>query len=139
MVFCSILRMEWLILGVCVLGLMLPTSAIKVSCDWDAISERVEYWESGQALPQLVVVSSCLKGVCNCVMTLSLLFYLPTAVECPNLRSPNNGNVSTSLSNQFRSVAVYSCNFGYRLMGRKRRRCQANGRWTGRPPGCYGN
>lgn len=62
MVFCSILRMEWLISGVCVLGPMLPTSVIKVSCGWDAISEHVEYWESGQALPQLVVVSICLEG-----------------------------------------------------------------------------
>ena len=71
---------------------------------------------------------------------LFMILYAPLpAVSCPNLRSPLNGQVSTTDSNRFLSVATYSCNAGYQLIGTPTRQCQSTGIWSERAPGCFGN
>ena len=51
-------------------------------------------------------------------------------VMCPELISPVNGMV-TMPSRIFNSVATYSCNEGYVLIGNAARTCQDNAMWTG--------
>ena len=49
--------------------------------------------------------------------------------------APANGNVGAA-STTFGSLAVYSCNDGYELVGSNMRECQANGTWSGVTPSC---
>ena len=59
------------------------------------------------------------------------------AVDCGSLDSPSNGNVSLS-GTTFQSVAQYSCDMGYLLVGMESRQCQANRTWSGESPVCEG-
>lgn len=56
-------------------------------------------------------------------------------VDCGPLTAPANGNVGAA-STTFGSLAVYSCNDGYMLVGSNMRECQANGTWSGVTPSC---
>ena len=58
-----------------------------------------------------------------------------TAIMCPSLLDPANGEVQAS-DRSFGRVATYSCNEGYALMGSNSRRCQADARWSGEEPEC---
>jgi len=61
-------------------------------------------------------------------------------VECPELTAPSNGGVWPSDGNRYKSMAVYSCDSpGYFMFGGSdMRTCQANRRWTGNSPSCFG-
>ena len=59
---------------------------------------------------------------------------LPVVV-CPELMSPENGRVDLSGMN-FSSVATYSCDSGYNLIGSELRMCTADGTWSGEDPIC---
>ena len=59
------------------------------------------------------------------------------AVECGSLTSPENGNVTLSGTN-FTSIAQYTCNSGYVLMGVESRQCQADRTWSNESPMCEG-
>ncbi|XP_064624477.1 CUB and sushi domain-containing protein 3-like [Lineus longissimus] len=54
---------------------------------------------------------------------------------CGSPESPRNGTVSLSDEDKVNSKATYSCNVGFKLVGRNRQ-CQTSGRWTGDPPKC---
>ncbi|XP_062517604.1 clotting factor C-like [Corticium candelabrum] len=57
--------------------------------------------------------------------------YVPTCLQsCLVLRSPLNGRVSID-----DEVATYSCDYLYRLEGKKQQTCQ-NSVWNGKPPIC---
>ena len=56
------------------------------------------------------------------------------AHRCPSLPSPRNGYVTDDVTVD--SLANYTCNDGYLLIGNSSRRCQYNGEWTGFPPLC---
>ena len=60
-----------------------------------------------------------------------------TAIDCGILLAPRNGGVSFK-STQFGSVAFYSCNEGFRLVGAETQTCQDNGEWSGTAPTCQG-
>ena len=60
-----------------------------------------------------------------------------TAILCPNLRDPDNGQVTVT-GRTPTSTATYVCDSGYLLDGVETRVCQNNGRWSGRPPVCTG-
>ena len=51
-------------------------------------------------------------------------------VDCGALLDPVNGQVMLS-GTVLRSVATYSCNTGYSLVGNSTRVCQADGMWSG--------
>ena len=62
-----------------------------------------------------------------------------SAVDCGLLPDPVNGMVSvggggTTLG----SLADYTCNPSYRLVGTDSRQCQENGTWSGEAPTCEG-
>ena len=61
----------------------------------------------------------------------------PTAIVCPILYPPTNGNFSLSDRRCYRSEATYSCDVGYILYGGDMiRTCQENMQWSGREPCC---
>ena len=56
-------------------------------------------------------------------------------VVCGNLDRPRFGRVvMTGIT--FGSIATYSCQIGYRLVGESTRTCQANRQWSGVAPVC---
>ena len=59
------------------------------------------------------------------------------AVQCGNLSSPINGQVSTD-GNTFGLQANYSCSEGYVLNGNSTRMCQSDGQWSGSEATCEG-
>lgn len=57
------------------------------------------------------------------------------AVRCEELSDPTNGlvTITGTVSN---SLAIYSCNTGFNLVGRAVRTCMSNGEWSGEAPIC---
>ena len=72
------------------------------------------------------------------------------ALTCDELSLPDNGEISVapglnSLSHGLGSVATYSCDPGYALVGQTTRTCEdtnggtvTTGTWSGTPPYCQG-
>ena len=58
-----------------------------------------------------------------------------SVVDCSNLTSPSNGHVSVSTTT-FGSMATYTCEEGYMLMGFPMRECLSNGSWSQQEPVC---
>ena len=58
-----------------------------------------------------------------------------SVVDCLNLTSPSNGQVSHRTTT-FGSVATYTCEDGYMLMGFPMRECLSNGNWSQEEPVC---
>ena len=56
-------------------------------------------------------------------------------VDCLNLTSPSNGQVSLATTT-LGSVAMYTCDNGYEVVGASMRECQANGSWSENEPVC---
>lgn len=59
-----------------------------------------------------------------------------SALSCPSLSSPSNGNVALSSGNLVGSTATYSCNSGYKTTFTSTRYCQADGQWSGGEASC---
>ncbi|XP_019850306.1 PREDICTED: sushi, von Willebrand factor type A, EGF and pentraxin domain-containing protein 1-like isoform X2 [Amphimedon queenslandica] len=57
-------------------------------------------------------------------------------VSCGSLPHPENGWVHISPNTLFGAVAIYRCKLGFELSSKDRRRCQANGHWSGSAPTC---
>ena len=63
---------------------------------------------------------------------------------CSDLRSPPNSNISFSHNDTMRlrgTVATYTCNYGYQLIGLRNRTCEDSGSggvWSGSDPSCTG-
>lgn len=72
----------------------------------------------------------CLIHTCAC-----MLLPLWVAVECPNLDSPSNGAVNATFT-FFGSVATYTCNGRYTLIGSSEVTCTETGEWSSSPPEC---
>ena len=53
---------------------------------------------------------------------------------CPPLSDPPNGDVTWPVG----SVATYTCNSGFELVGNEMRTCQSDGIWSGEEPVCTG-
>ena len=74
--------------------------------------------------------------ILHCITILILVcFYIEL---CPELSSPLNGIV-TYKSTQYLSRARYSCQDGYRLVGKDSLRCKTDGQWSSDPPNCEGS
>jgi hypothetical protein len=54
------------------------------------------------------------------------------------LPDPSNGRVDTSGETSMGSIATYSCDVGYLLVGEESRTCGSNGTWNGSQPECRG-
>ena len=62
----------------------------------------------------------------------------PVAIECEDLDDPLYGDVDLT-GTTVGSQAHYSCNEGFKLVGDRKRECQADGNWSGREPICECN
>ncbi|XP_011409624.1 PREDICTED: CUB and sushi domain-containing protein 1-like [Amphimedon queenslandica] len=61
----------------------------------------------------------------------------PTVVDCGRLQAPMDGSIAFQFDlTTFNSVATYSCNFGFTLIGSANRTCQLNGSWSPDAPTC---
>ena len=60
-----------------------------------------------------------------------------TEIECPALKDPENGSVDDG-DNLPGTVAKYTCDYGFRLVGFSKRLCQKDGSWAGEVPICKG-
>ncbi|KAG8189218.1 hypothetical protein JTE90_013750 [Oedothorax gibbosus] len=56
-------------------------------------------------------------------------------VQCPLPREVVNGHVEYTTST-YKSVATYTCLYGYKLVGPKKRTCEAEKQWEGEEPLC---
>ena len=65
----------------------------------------------------------------------SICTFSYSAVNCPDLAGPANGQVVPSGTIPA-STATYTCNSGYRLNGDSSRICQESGQWSGTVPTC---
>ena len=61
--------------------------------------------------------------------------YIVTGVTCDRLRDPANGEVTLS-GVTVGSIATYTCDYGYELVGLEFRACQNDGEWSGEAPSC---
>ena len=68
---------------------------------------------------------------------LSTTIYLALIIDCGNLRDPRNGDVKLT-GTRVGAKAIYKCNRGFILKGSNVRKCQTNGRWSGKEPVCIG-
>ena len=59
-------------------------------------------------------------------------------VDCGDLMDPVNGAVTLTNSTYYASVAIYSCNNGYNLVGETSRTCLVSGSWSDSAPTCTG-
>ena len=55
--------------------------------------------------------------------------------DCGALDPPLNGTVSVDKT-VYESIAMYTCDDGYILMGERHRLCLANGSWSNEEPMC---
>ena len=69
-----------------------------------------------------------------------ILFYstISAAIVCDRLNDINNGDVAQHNPALIGSVAVYTCNRGFKLVGPSRRVCLRDGSYTDREPVCVG-
>ena len=70
------------------------------------------------------------------VVSFDSFITLFTAVSCPHLERPDNGDVSYTSRTVCQSVASFSCDSGYQISGPSLLTCRADGTWSGRPPTC---
>lgn len=84
--------------------------------------------------------------VLDCV-TIYATLYFSTAITCPAISAPANGQVSfatdTTAPYDFATVATYTCDTGYGLAGDAIRSCggdmsNTTGVWSGAAPTCEG-
>ena len=71
------------------------------------------------------------------ISTIIILKIISLARGCQNLPKPENGNVEVT-STVVGTVATYSCNDGFKLVGNENRVCRPNGQWSGVAPSCQG-
>ena len=62
---------------------------------------------------------------------------MPSEIDCGPLLNPVNGTISL-MRTTIGSVANYSCDSGFLLMGLSSRICEVNQSWSGDAPVCEG-
>ena len=65
-----------------------------------------------------------------------ILHIISTEILCEELQNPTNGQVSMT-GQSIGSIATYTCDSGYELIGDDTRTCE-DGVWTGQEPTCIG-
>lgn len=68
----------------------------------------------------------------------AIITLLYVAVDCGDLRDPKYGQVDVSTT-IFGSIATYSCDKGFQLIGKNARQCLINGEWSNEAPVCQSN
>ena len=63
-------------------------------------------------------------------------FYFSVILACGPLTPPDNGNLAVSVRNVFPSVAQFSCDGGYTVVGSSVLMCTQDGSWNDTSPTC---
>ena len=71
----------------------------------------------------------------KCITVTAVSIFFTSVAVCGFLPDPVNGMVTIS-GPTFGSIATYTCNTGYILIGDTERVCQGNGVWSGSEPVC---
>ena len=74
------------------------------------------------------------RGICF----LFLHIFFCSEIICPDLPPPAFGRVSIHNNRTLSSVATYSCNHGYAVVGEATRYCLVSEQWSGKEPKCTG-
>ena len=134
-----------------------PSRAMKVS-SWRAIVRGcvremgsilwvlgVDHWQLAQVCITFILLSVCivaLHSVCKMDWYVWSRTMTPfTAIMCPSLLPPANGDINYSGSGfGYLTMANYVCNIGYRLVGDRSSTCvgssSGSGEWTRPEPTC---
>ncbi|KAI8483443.1 hypothetical protein Bbelb_387750 [Branchiostoma belcheri] len=84
---------------------------------------------SGTTAVTLVVLAATVAGICQ-----SRLISTRHAAQCASLSPPLHGSVSGS--NPYGDVVHFTCEQGYRLVGKSSLTCLSDGTWNGNSPTC---
>ena len=76
-----------------------------------------------------------LRSPTQVLCILLVIYYTCTDIDCGPLGHPDNGRMSLS-GTTYNSVATYSCDSGYGLIGNNTRTCLGTGNWSGEEPTC---
>ncbi|XP_035660825.1 E-selectin-like [Branchiostoma floridae] len=106
---------------------------------WSKGAGCVQYWAGGTGTHMWVdtVCSRTKRYICQASRSLIPRESVKTgdeAIRCPTLTPPANGAVKSP--NSYRSVATFTCDTGYKLVGTSTRTCQSDGTWSGGSPTC---
>ena len=71
-------------------------------------------------------------------VTLQTHIHIIPGIDCGFLVPPKNGDINFSQGTGFGSVATYTCDSPFQLMGEATRVCQESGVWSGEAPSCEG-
>ena len=86
---------------------------------------------------KLIIIIVC--TTLTLMIKLLLFLFLPPVIQCPNLQSPSNGDVTVRTLESLNHVQIanYTCNPGYVLnTDQFERVCLVNGNWSGFDPEC---
>ena len=62
--------------------------------------------------------------------------FFRSVTDCGIISGPGNGSVDTSSGTTYLSVAIFSCDLGYTMIGDATSTCQATELWNNAPPLC---
>lgn len=77
-----------------------------------------------------------LLAVTNLIAVTRTSIIILLAISCEELESPRRGSVSFSDNSNVGSIANYSCDVGFVIVGGSQRICLDTGMWTGEAPNC---
>ena len=70
-----------------------------------------------------------LSSIWHCYLN---IFYTTEPVDCGPLSNPANGQLSLN-GTVFETIATYTCDSGFKLIGNDTRVCQSDGTWSESP------
>ena len=100
------------------------------------IKNRFPVFFSKHALYIIFVFSTPRLGLKLLFFNFTQSSLTSAVVRCGVLPNQENGQVSIEDPPAYRTLANYTCDDGFLLMGESSRTCQLNGLWSGMPPLC---
>ena len=108
---------------------------------FDTVLNLVYFWP--ETVGRGTAIAQCFPGSNNSAFRLCLRggeFEDPDTkdcIDCGSLDPPLNGFLDIN-DTSFQSMAIYSCENGYNLIGESQRTCTINATWSGEDPICQG-
>uniref|UniRef100_T1IW92 Sushi domain-containing protein n=1 Tax=Strigamia maritima TaxID=126957 RepID=T1IW92_STRMM len=110
------------------------SNTAETTCEKD--SEKLKSQERGCGNPCAIVQCRNPRAKCVCDGPCGYVCVTPDLRCSSALNKPKQGKVDLPKESQFQSIAEYTCDKGFELIGLKQRMCQSNGKWSGNEPFC---